>query len=87
MSEPAERELYDEIVRLEEPVAHAVSVYDWSTLTRLLAELSPVIAKFFESVMVMDKDEAVRKNRLALLSKCNALMKEAGDLSVLSVKK
>lgn len=87
MIEPAERELLDEITRLEEPVSHAVSVYDWSALTKLLAELSPVIAKFFDSVMVMDKNEAVRKNRLALLSKCNALMKEAGDLSVLSVKK
>lgn len=87
MTEDSERALLEEITRLEEPVAHAVSVYDWSTLTRLLAELSPVIAKFFDSVMVMDKDEKVRKNRLALLSKCNALMKEAGDLSVLSVKK
>ncbi|MBQ3396095.1 MAG: glycine--tRNA ligase subunit beta [Synergistaceae bacterium] len=87
MTEDSERALLDEITRLEEPVSHAVNVYDWSTLTRLLAELSPVIAKFFDSVMVMDKDEKVRRNRLALLSKCNALMKEAGDLSVLSVKK
>lgn len=87
MTEEAERELYDEIKRIELPVHEAVSVYDWSVLARMLAELSPVVAKFFDGVMVMSDDEAVRNNRLALLSKCNALMKEAGDLSVLAVKK
>ena len=50
----------------------------------LLAELSPVIAAFFDGVMVMDKDEAVRNNRLALLGKCNELLMTAGDLSVMA---
>ena len=53
----------------------------------MLAELSPVVAKFFDDVMVMDKDEKVRANRLALLDECNKLFAEVGDLSVLSKAK
>ncbi|MBQ9903277.1 MAG: hypothetical protein IJM47_00675, partial [Synergistaceae bacterium] len=62
----------------------AVKVYDWEGLTKLLAELSPVVAKFFDDVMVMDKNEKVRNNRIALLRECNKLFLEAGDLSILS---
>ena len=84
MNVDAEKELYAEIERLDVPVREAVKVYDWQGLAKMLAELSPVIAKFFDGVMVMDKDEAVRNNRLALLKKCNELFMTAGDLSVVA---
>ncbi|MBQ7221352.1 MAG: glycine--tRNA ligase subunit beta [Synergistaceae bacterium] len=84
MTVDAERELYAELGRLDAPVREAVRVYDWQGLAKMLAELSPVIAKFFDGVMVMDKDEAVRNNRLALLKKCNELFMTAGDLSVMA---
>ena len=84
MNVDPEKELYAEIERLDVPVREAVKVYDWQGLAKMLAELSPVIAKFFDGVMVMDKDEAVRNNRLALLKKCNELFMTAGDLSVVA---
>ncbi len=84
MTAEAERELYAEVMRVSVPVSEAVEAYDWEGLTKILAELSPVVAKFFDDVMVMDKDEAVRNNRIALLRECNKLFLEAGDLSVLS---
>ena len=84
MNAEAEKELHAELERLDAPVREAVRVYDWQGLAKMLAELSPVIAKFFEGVMVMDKDEAVRNNRLALLKKCNWLFMTAGDLSVMA---
>mgnify|MGYP002623451541 CR=1 FL=1 len=84
MTVEAEKNLYGEVMRLEAPVGEAVKAYDWEGLTKMLAELSPVVAKFFDDVMVMDKDERVRDNRLALLRECNKLFLEAGDLSVLS---
>ena len=71
-------------MRISEPVRKSVSVYDWEGLTKLLAELSPVVAKFFDDVMVMDNDERVRDNRIAILRECNKLLLTAGDLSVLS---
>ena len=86
MNVQAEKDLFAEVSRLEAPVKYALEVYDWTELTHLLAELSPVVAAFFESVMVMDKDERVRANRLSLLAKCNKLFQETGDLSALSHK-
>ena len=84
MTVEAERKLWVEVKRLDARVREAVKVYDWAGLAKMLAELSPVIAAFFDGVMVMDKDEAVRNNRLALLKKCNELLMTAGDLSVMA---
>lgn len=86
MTLDAEKNLYKEISRLDEPVRKALDAYDWAGLAKILAELSPVVAKFFDDVMVMDKDEKVRANRLALLAQCNKLFREVGNLSVLSKK-
>jgi len=49
----------------------------------LLSELAPVIARFFNDVLVMDSDPAIRMNRLALLKKCQELFMEVGDFSLL----
>ena len=84
MSVEAEKDLFREVSRLAEPVKNALEAYDWKGLAKMLAELSPVVAKFFDDVMVMDNDEKVRANRLALLEQCNNLFSEVGDLSVLS---
>ncbi|MBI4739477.1 hypothetical protein HY772_08115 [Candidatus Woesearchaeota archaeon] len=43
----------------------------------------PAINKFFEEVMVMDKDQAVRENRLGLLQKISAMANGVADLSKL----
>ena len=86
MTVEAERDLYREVSRLDIPVREALDVYDWEGLAKMLAELSPVVAKFFDDVMVMDKDEKIRANRLALLEQCNKLFREVGDLSVLNTK-
>ncbi|MBR0222129.1 MAG: glycine--tRNA ligase subunit beta [Synergistaceae bacterium] len=87
MVKEPERYLFNEINRLAEPVKDALKSYDWHGLTQLLAELSPVVASFFEDVMVIDPDEKIRDNRIALLVKCNNLFKEVGDLGSLKLQK
>ena len=84
MTAEAEKNLYAEVMRISGAVHEAVKDYDWKGLAKMLAELSPVVDKFFYDVMVMDKDNKVRDNRLAILRECNKLFLEAGDLSVLS---
>ena len=79
----AEKNLYEEISRLNAPVKKSLEVFDWEGLAKMLAELSPVVAKFFDDVMVMDKDEKIRANRIALLDQCNKLFAMVGDLSTL----
>jgi len=46
-----------------------------------LTELTQPIDKFFEDVMVMDKDEAIRNNRLGLLKSIDMLAGRVADFS------
>lgn len=85
LAKPAERALYEEVMRLEPGVREVLNSNDWKGLTARLAELSPVVSAFFDDVMVMDPDERVRANRLALLRRCNALFEEVGDLGALKI--
>jgi len=79
----AEKSLYDEVVKMEPVVEAILMENDWHGLTAALSELSPVVSGFFDSVMVMDQDEKIRANRLAILKRCNTLFEKIGDLGVL----
>jgi glycyl-tRNA synthetase beta chain len=72
-------------VQLEPLVETILKGNDWQGLTSSLAELSPVVTKFFDDVMVMDPDEKIRANRLGILKRCNALFKKTGDLGLLKL--
>ena len=48
-----------------------------------LAELRDDVDNFFEKVMVNDKDEAVKNNRLAILNQLSLLFSKTADISVL----
>ena len=61
----------------------AVEKCDWETLAAIMAELAPVIAQFFNDVLVMDKDPEIRANRIALLSACQKFFMQIGDFSIL----
>ncbi len=52
-------------------------------LLRALQPLAPLVVKFFEDVLVMDEDAAVRSNRLGLLQRVAALGTGIADLSKL----
>lgn len=81
--EDQEKTLYERVMELTPLVQESVSCSDWKGLTSLLSKLSPSIKAFFDNVLVMDEDERIRNNRLALLRKCNDLFKKAGDLGTL----
>ena len=46
-------------------------------------EVSAPVNKFFDTVMVMDKDENVKNNRLALLVQVKETASMVGDLSAI----
>jgi glycyl-tRNA synthetase beta chain len=81
----AEKALYDEVIKMEPTVEAILKDNDWQGLTSSLSVLSPVVTGFFDDVMVMDPDEKIRANRLAVLKRCNALFKKVGDLGVLKL--
>ena len=67
-TEPIEKTLYDEINSIKE-------MADYKTYLNELEKLNPTVTKFFEDVLVMDKDENVKNNRISLLT----LLKEKYD--------
>mgnify|MGYP001043421358 FL=1 len=81
--EDEESFLYQAISNLEPQVREALSRQAWNEVTTLLAKLEPSITKFFDKVLVMDENPAVRQNRLALLSRCQDLFMSVGDLGLL----
>ncbi|HXO43818.1 MAG TPA: DALR anticodon-binding domain-containing protein, partial [Thermoanaerobaculia bacterium] len=48
-------------------VEAAAAAGDYERALRRIAELAPVLDRFFVEVLVMDPDERVRANRIALL--------------------
>jgi len=70
----------------------AEGVNDLSKIEKLadlydgFVKLQPVIDLYFETNMIMAKDEAVKNNRLAQLSDVAQLSKRLGDLSKLVIK-
>lgn len=81
--EEAEKALFESVEALSPQVDKAVAECDWEGLTKILASLEPFISSFFDKVLVMDADDAIRNNRISLLERCNALFKSAGDLGIL----
>ncbi|MGI6253040.1 MAG: glycine--tRNA ligase subunit beta [Aminivibrio sp.] len=78
-----EKTLYGEVQRVLPLVEKALEEQDWSGLAEILAELSPPVSAFFDDVLVMDKDEKIKANRIALLALCNSLFLKVGDLGML----
>ncbi|MDD3594335.1 MAG: glycine--tRNA ligase subunit beta [Candidatus Gastranaerophilales bacterium] len=52
-----------------------------SEIMEALTDVIPVVEQFFEKVMVMDKDEKIKQNRLALLNNLNQKFLTIADFS------
>ena len=79
---PSETELFDLVASLDKK-------WDAQTLAQNFADLramAPVITNYFEENMIMDKDESIRSNRLALLQQLADDVYALGNLDKLIVK-
>ena len=79
-----EQGLFTEVTRLEKQLVPLLEATEYAASLDLLAELRKPVDDFFDSVMVMDEDPALRANRLALLFRLKALFDRIADLSVLN---
>lgn len=84
LSEPAEQTLAEQLQTLEADVLPLFDKGDYAAALSRLASLQAPVDSFFEEVMVMDDDPAIRQNRLALLKKLSDLFLRAADISLLS---
>lgn len=72
------------VTQAESQVATALAEGDYAQALARLAELRAPIDVFFEKVMVMDEDEAIRANRLRLLNGFVGVFTHVADFSLLS---
>ena len=77
--EDVETSLYQAYVSTESSVESLVAGGDYHGAIDALTELSQPIDAFFDGVMVMDKEEAVKNNRLGLLKSVDALIGRVAD--------
>ena len=82
-NEPAETALYEAASKAVAASEAAWTDNDYSTVVSTPEILIPVINKFFEDVMIMDKDEAIKNNRLQLVRLAYTVMDIIGDVSKL----
>lgn len=84
LKEDAERALHQAVATSEPHVHDAFARGDFTTALKTLAGLREAVDSFFDGVMVMADDTALRDNRLALLGELHGLMNRVADISKLA---
>ena len=83
LSDNAEISFYQTLSSLSDKVNASVKACEYEKALTQLAELREPVDAFFDNVMVMDDDEAIRNNRIALLNNLRGLFMQIADLSKL----
>ena len=79
--EPAEREVVDALDRAAPQIEAALAEDDFDRALAAAAELGPPLDRFFEDVLVMADDIAVRASRLRLLLDVRDTLGRLGDFA------
>jgi glycyl-tRNA synthetase beta chain len=83
-SQAEESALADSYAALQPQYESAFKAGDYTGALRTLAALKAPVDAYFDKVMVMDKDERLRRNRIGFLGKLHATMNRIADLSKLA---
>lgn len=86
LKEEVEINLYKEFINTKEKVNDLLNGKKYSEALDAFASLRPSIDSMFDSVMIMDKDEAIKNNRLGLLKQIYDTMLSICDLSKIVYK-
>ncbi len=78
-----EKMLYDTMGKVRKNIEQSLNSENFLATLNELSNLTLNINNFFDNVLVMDKDENIRRNRLALLQELSDLLKVVADLSKL----
>ncbi|MFB2781256.1 glycine--tRNA ligase subunit beta [Shewanella mangrovisoli] len=83
LAEAAEQALAAKLAELQPQLAPLFANADYQQALTLLASLRESVDQFFEDVMVMADDEALKNNRLALLNNLREQFLHVADISLL----
>jgi glycyl-tRNA synthetase beta chain len=75
----AETALLEEVERVEAEATGLRRVRDYPAVLRAVASLKPAVDRFFDEVLVMAEEPAVRANRLAIMKRVSDLFADVAD--------
>ncbi len=81
LTEAAEQALFQHVIAVERAVNPMITRREYGAALTELAELRADVDAFFDAVMVMTEDTALRANRLGLLLRLRNLFLQIADLS------
>lgn len=84
LQDEPEKALYRSLRAVSDDVQQAAASQEYGAVLSTLATLRNDIDDFFDNVMVMADDEAVRQNRLAILLMLRSLFLKTADISLLA---
>ena len=84
LTDKCEKDLFESLQKVQGQVETFVSVGDYGQALEATARLRQPVDAFFDGVMVMVDDPAVKNNRLALLTRISGLFKGIADFSKIS---
>ncbi len=84
-TEPAEEALYEAYTAAAASVSNLAASNDYAGVIAALETLAQPIDEFFNAVMVMDKNEQIRANRLGLMKSIQELEQTAADFTKLVI--
>lgn len=79
--EDVEKQLWHDVQFAEKAIAAQVQNRQYAEALTVISTLEESISAFFDGVMVMDENEAVKNNRLALLVRVSSLGNHIADLT------
>ena len=83
LQEQAEKDLYQALQAVTPVVSPLLQAHDYTPALTELANLRTPIDAFFDNVMVMADDAAIKQNRLRLLAQLRTLFISVADVSML----
>jgi glycyl-tRNA synthetase beta chain len=81
LKEASEMALARQISKMQDRINPLIRSFDYEPALMELAHLKQPVDDFFDNVMVMDEDPAIRDNRLALLHQLRSLFLQVADVS------
>ena len=82
--DPAETALYEALSNISSSHDALIAKLDYTEILQSLSQLAAPLDSFFDKVMIMAPDEAVKRNRIALVGSVRSLFLSVADISLLS---
>lgn len=87
LTEPAEQELFAALAKVLEKALPLIENREYFSALLAMLEIKSPVDHFFDTVMVMAEEAAIRRNRLNLLTALGEVVLRVGDISRMHVEK